>query len=81
MKKTKINKRDQKVASNILTEFMFAQNMEEVWQAWDNIYKQYELCHDPFTHTPCAPEQYYENSLEYDRQVMIEKYGHCDGLE
>lgn len=31
--------------------------------------------------TPCAPEEYCKNRLEYDRQTMIERYGHCDGLE
>ena len=27
------------------------------------------------------PEEYCKNRLEYDKQTMIEKYGHCDGLE
>lgn len=81
MIKLKISKRDQRVAAEILTQFMFARNMEEVWKAWDNIYEQYDLCDDPFTHTPCTPEEYAKNRLEYDRQTMIEKYGHCDGLD
>ena len=40
----KTSKRDQKVAADILTEFMFTKTM-------------------------------------HDRQVMIGRYGHCDGLE
>ena len=72
---------EQLVAANILTQFMFARDMGEVLQTWDNIYNQYELCDDPFTHTPCSSEDYYKSKLEYDRQAMIERYGHCDGLE
>lgn len=72
---------EQRVAAEILTQFMFARDMGEVLQTWDNIYNQYELCDDPFTHCPCSSEDYYKSRLEYDKQTMIERYGHCDGLE
>ena len=81
MKRIKINKRDQRVAAEILTQFMFTRNMDEVWQVWDDIYKRYELCDDPFTNTPCSSEDYCKSKLEYDKQTMIERYGHCDGLD
>ena len=81
MKQPKISKRDQRVAAEILTQFMFTRDMKEVLQVWNNIYKQYDLCDDPFTHTPCSPEDYCKSRLEYDRQTMMERYGHCDGLE
>lgn len=71
----------QKVAAEILTEFMFTRDMDDVIKTWDRIFEQYELCDDPFTSTPCTPEEYYKNRLEYNRQVMIERYGHCDGLD
>jgi hypothetical protein len=77
----KITKTMQKVAAEILTEFMFVKNMDDVNLVWDDICKRYGLCDDPFTHTPCTPEEYAKNSLEYDRQRMIERYGHCDGLK
>lgn len=77
----KISERDRRIAAEILTAFMFTQNMDDVMNVWHRIYKQYSLCDDPFTHTPCSPEEYYENTLEYDKQTMIAKYGHCDGLE
>lgn len=77
----KITKTMQKVAADILTQFMFTKDMDDVIKTWKDIYKQYELCDDPFTHTPCTPEEYSKNRLEYDKQVMIERYGHCDGLE
>lgn len=76
----KITKTMQKVAVDILMEFMFAQDMDEVIQAYDRVFKRYELYNDPFTHIPCTPEEHCKNSLEYEKQVMIERYGHCDGL-
>lgn len=77
----KITKTEQKIAAYILTRFMFVRDMDDVNAVWKEVYNEYDLCDDPFTHTPCTPEEYAKNSLEYDRQVMIERYGHCDGLE
>jgi hypothetical protein len=79
--KPKITKRDQKIVANILTQFMFTRDMDDVVRVWKEIFDEYELCEDPFTRTPCTPDEFCKNSLEYDRQVMIERYGHCDGLE
>lgn len=81
MERRKISERDRKVAAEILKQFRFVKDMNEVLKTWDNIYKQYDLCDDPFTHTPISPEEYAKNSLEYQKHVMIERYGHCDGLE
>ena len=81
MKKSKITTKEQRIAAEILTQFMFTRDMGEVLQTWENIYKQYELCDDPFTHCPCSPEDYYKSRLEYDKQAMIDRYGHCDGLD
>lgn len=78
---SKITKRDQRIVASVLTEFMFTKTMDEVVKVWEEVFKQYELCYDPFTHTPCTPEEYCKNKLEYEKQIMIEKYGHCDGLE
>lgn len=77
----KITKTTQKVAIDILTQFMFTKDMDEVIKVWDNICKQYDLCQDPFTGCPCTLEEYCKNQIEYEKQTMIEKYGHCDGLE
>lgn len=77
----KITKTMQKVAVDILMEFMFTQDMDEVVEAYDRVFERYGLCNDPFTHTPCTPEEYCKNKLEYERQIMIERYGHCDGLD
>ena len=77
----KITKTMQKVAVDILMEFMFTRDMNEVIEAYNTVMKKYDLYEDPFTKCPCTPEEYYENSLEYERQTMIERYGHCDGLD
>lgn len=76
----KITTTMQKVAVDILTEFLFTRNMDEVMAAYDRVFEKYELCSDPFTCTPCAPEEYCKSKQEYEKQVMFERYGHCDGL-
>lgn len=77
----KTNEKIQRIVADILMQFMFANTMDEVTQVWNQIYEQYDLCSDPFTGTPCSPEEYYKNKLEYEKQTMIERYGHCDSLE
>lgn len=72
---------EQKVAAEILMEFMFTKNMDDVVKVWNEVFERFNLRSDPFTGCPCTPEEYYDNRLEYDKQTMIEKYGHCDGLE
>ena len=77
----KITKAMQRTASDILTRFMFTKDMDDVNEVWDEVYEQYGLCDDPFTHTPCTPDEYEKNNLEYRKQVMLARSGHCDGLE
>ena len=77
----KITKKDQRIAADILTQFMFTKNMDDVNEVWREVFNQYGLYEDPFTHTPCTYEEYFENLSEYEKQLMIDKYGHCDGLE
>ena len=81
MKERKITNTMQEVAADILTRFAFVKNEEEFWKEYKEVYKVYELCDDPFTHLPCSYKEFSKNSLEHDRQVMMERYGHCDGLE
>lgn len=81
MKKMKITPTMQKVAADILMQFMFTNNMDEVVKVYNKVLEQYDLCEDPFTHTPCTLDEYCESILEYEKQCMIEKFGHCDGLE
>ena len=81
MKQRKITPTMQKVAADILMEFLFTNNMDEVIDVYNKVMKQYNLCEDPFTRVPCTPEEYCESKLEYEKQMMMERYGHCDGLE
>ena len=77
----KITKTMQKVAADILMEFMFVRDMDEVWKVYDRVLEKYDLFEDPFTRVPCTPDEWYESKLEYERQTMIERFGHCDGLD
>ena len=77
----KITKAMQKVAADILMEFMFTRDMDEVIEAYQRVFERYGLCSDPFTGCPCTPDEYWDSKLEYEKQTMIERYGHCDGLD
>lgn len=86
MKQKKITHTMQKVACDILEEleiYMLSvkEYPDEIREIFDKMYEKYELCQDPFTLMVCTPEEYCKNKLEYDRQTMYERYGHCDGLE
>lgn len=78
---SRMNERDRHIVAEILTQFMFTNNMDDVMNVWRKVYEQYGLCDDPFTHTPCTQEEYCKSILEYEKQAMFERYGHCDGLE
>lgn len=77
----KMSERDPRIAAEILTAFMFTKTMDDVMKVWKEIYEKYDLCDDPFTGTPCTLSEFCKNQIEYEKQAMIEKYGHCDGLE
>ena len=72
---------EQRVAADILTSLYFLKSKEDFEKLCKDIYERYELNDDPFTNLPCSDKDYADNCLEYDRQTMMERYGHCDGLE
>lgn len=72
--KKKITQAAQEIAADILTEFMFARNMDEVGESWQRMYDKYELFTDPFTRTPCSHDEYFESLEEYDKQLMEQRY-------
>lgn len=80
-KKRPITDKEQRIAAEILTAFMFTKDMDDVMRVWKAVYNQFALCDDPFTGCPCSSKEYLENRAEHDRQIMIDRYGHCDGLE
>ena len=59
----------QRAIAEILTELMFAKTMEDVNEIWEKFYKKYDIRFDPFTGTPIAAYDYYNASVEYDKQV------------
>ena len=88
MKQKKITPTRQKVAVDILQDFeilMMSRNgpytADEIWAIVQKHVDSYGLCQDPFTKMLCTSDEHAKNSLEYDRAVMIERYGHCDGLD
>lgn len=80
-KQPKITTKMQKVAADVLSYFFYARDMDEVIKNFKEVMDKYDLCEDPFTGFPCTPEEFYKNSLERDRQIMMDRYGHCDGLD
>lgn len=80
-KTRKISTKEQRVAADILLSFMFANDMQSVVDTWHKVYEQYELCEDPYTRTPCSCEDYAKENEKYQRELMFERYGHCDGLD
>lgn len=88
MKQKKITHPMQKVAVDILQDFEVLlmthdgpYTADEIIAIMDKHEKGYALCEDPFTKMLCTSKEYAENSLEYDKQIMIDIYGHCDGLD
>ena len=74
----KITDKMQQVAADILTRLCFVNDIDEVIKVVKEMEEKYELCDDPFTHTPCTTKEYYENVKEYERQVMEERFGYYE---
>ena len=88
MKQKKITPTMQKVAVDILQDFEFLvmtndgpYTFEEIWDIIQKNVNDYWLYKDPFTNMICTAKEYTNNSLKYEKAVMMERYGHCDGLE
>ena len=76
----------QKVAVDILQElecFMMGRHdcPPEIIEIYKKMFAKYRLCNDPFVGMCCTCADYAKQCLEYDKQTMIDRYGHCDGLE
>ena len=76
VKKNKHSKSAQRTAANIASMLMFAQSMDDIDRIYGNIFEEYHLALDPFTKTPCTAEEYYDSQQEYEKQIMINKYGY-----
>ena len=54
---------------------------EEIWAIVEKHKNGYGLCENPFTRMICTRKEYADSRLEYERELMMERYGHCDGLD
>lgn len=89
-KSLKVYEAEQKIACDILGEMecslMSSSNtqsikVDDIVKIIDKYVDMYNLCRDPFSGCLCTHEERAENCLEYQRQIMMERYGHCDGLD
>lgn len=82
----------QKVAVDILNDLeiilMQSKELDTCEKIFDEINRvikeqsnKYRLGKDPFTYMLCTSKECGENCLKYQKQLAIEKYGHCDWLE
>lgn len=71
-----------KVAADILTTFIIhtweGVTQESCDKFYDEVYKRYDLCNDPFTTLPCTREEWADSNVEYQRQTMEQKYGYWE---
>ena len=87
-KQPKITNKMQEVAVDILEELEALMMVKpanelpkELFEIFDKMFKKYDLQRDPFTQMVCTTKEWAKNSLEYNRQLMMARYGHCDGLD
>lgn len=85
-KELKVTHAMQKVAVDILQElecFMISRKdvPKEIIEIYNKMFEKYKLCNDPFVGMCCTCADYAKQSLEYEKQAMIARYGHCDGLD
>ena len=82
----KITKTMQKVAVDILEDieiYMMTHDdtPDGIVQIYDRVFNEYGLCRDPFTGMVCTSEEWGKNQLKYEKDIMMERYGHCDGMD
>ena len=53
---------------------------DKLWSVIKDVSDKYMLETDPFTQMVCSSKEYETNTTEYNKQVMMQLYGHCDGM-
>ena len=81
MRKLKITDKDQRIVADVLNAFIFCDNMEEIIYNIELTAKIFCLGKDVYTGCYCSLKEECENRVQYQKDLMIDKYGHCDGLE
>lgn len=76
----KITDNMQKVAVDILERIIAYQyeHKEIDKEFFENVMKDYNLHEDPFTLFPCTSREYGKLREEYDKQLMIERFGYYE---
>ena len=75
-----ISNKMQEVAVDILLDII----MEEFFgkpagsDFYQRVMQRYNLQEDPFTRFPCTSKEYEKLKEEYDKQLMMEKYGYVE---
>lgn len=60
----------QTIATRILNDFLLnVKTIDDFNTVFDKVYKEYNLCIDPFTKCICTPEEYVQLKEEYDIQI------------
>ena len=71
----KLTKREQDVAAEILTKFMFANSLEDMIRIWQSIYKEYKLKNDFFIKDLYGTDEFYKMQNDYEK---LEEYDFYD---
>ena len=65
-----------RTVASILTRFNFVKDFEDFKRVYNEIYKLFNLCEDPFTGCPVIPEDYANLNEEYRRQISEVRFGY-----
>ena len=74
----KITKSAQLAIKDILEELTMCNSFDDVWKVYYDMMIKYGLHEDPFTRFPVTDEEYGESCIEYNRQLMEEKYDYWE---
>lgn len=81
MKKSAVTRGMQRAVSDVLNRILSCTDIDDIAVVVQQACEDYMLEHDPFTGLLCSRYDYVQSCLKYDKQTMIDKFGHCDGLE
>lgn len=54
--------------------------IEKISELYKSVMERFKLDKDPYTTMPCTTKEYVKNSIQIQRDIMMEKYGHHDGI-
>ena len=66
----------QEVAVDILTNFVLADNMKDVYRVYDEMFEKYGLMQDPYTFFPCTRERFMKNKVKFENKIARKEFSH-----